>query len=49
MYKARHKISKTPRCIKKLSKKDLGEEEKKQLVKEVAILRELVRNGFIYC
>jgi len=41
VYKARHKLSKTIRCVKKLSKKDLSEEEKTKLVEEVAILKTL--------
>jgi calcium-dependent protein kinase len=34
-------MSKATRCVKKLSKKDLTEEEMKSLVDEVSILREL--------
>merc|ERR1712050_399501 len=41
VYKARHKLSKTLRCVKKLSKKDLTEEEKDKLVEEVSILKKL--------
>jgi len=41
VYKARHKLSKALRCVKKLSKKDLSEEEKTKLVEEVAVLRSL--------
>lgn len=42
VYKARHKLSKTPRCVKKLTKKDLTEEERKKLIEEVSILKNLV-------
>merc|ERR1711935_1188753 len=41
VYKARQKLSKALRCVKKLSKKDLTEEEKNKLVEEVAILKSL--------
>jgi len=41
VYKARHKLSKTLRCVKKLSKKDLTEDEKMKLVEEVSILKTL--------
>ena len=39
VYKARHKTTKVVRCVKKLSKKDLTEDEKLKLVEEVSILR----------
>jgi calcium-dependent protein kinase len=41
VYKARHKLSKALRCVKKLSKKDLSDEEKTKLVEEVSVLRSL--------
>lgn len=41
VYKARHKLSKALRCVKKLSKKDLTDDEKAKLVEEVAILKTL--------
>ena len=41
VYKARQKLSKALRCVKKLSKKDLTDEEKLKLVEEVAILKSL--------
>lgn len=41
VYKARHKLSKALRCVKKLSKKDLTEEEKEKLIEEVSILKTL--------
>lgn len=41
VYKARHKATKATRCVKKLSKKELSEEEKDKLVQEVAILKNL--------
>ena len=41
VYKARHKTTKVLRCVKKLSKKDLTEEEKLKLVEEVSIQRNL--------
>lgn len=41
VYKARHKLSKTLRCVKKISKKDLSEDEKLKLVEEVSILKTL--------
>ena len=41
VYKARHKTTKVVRCVKKLSKKDLTEDEKLKLVEEVSILRNL--------
>lgn len=42
MYKARHKLSKAARCVKKLSKKDLTDEDRAKLIEEVSILRKLV-------
>lgn len=42
VYKTRHKVSKAIRCVKKLSKKDLTEEDKEKLVEEVTILKNLV-------
>lgn len=41
VYKARQKMSKALRCVKKLSKKDLTDEEKVKLVEEVSILKNL--------
>lgn len=41
MYKARHKQTKALRCVKKLRKKDLSEDEKAKLIEEVSILKEL--------
>lgn len=41
VYKARHKVSKSIRCVKKLSKKDLSDEDKEKLVEEVTILKNL--------
>ena len=41
VYKARHKLSKALRCVKKLSKKELSDEEKIKLVEEVSILKTL--------
>lgn len=41
VYKARHKTTKVIRCVKKLSKKDLTEDEKLKLVEEVSIQRNL--------
>lgn len=42
MYKARHILSKTARCVKKLSKKEFSEEDRTKLIEEVSILRKLV-------
>ena len=41
VYKARHKTTKAVRCVKKLSKKDLTEDEKAKLLEEVVILKNL--------
>ena len=41
VYKARHKTTKALRCVKKLSKKDLTEDEKAKLLEEVVILKNL--------
>jgi len=41
VYKAQHKLSQAIRCVKKLSKADLTEEETLKLVEEVAVLRRL--------
>ena len=48
VYKARHKLSKALRCVKKLSKKDLTDEDKAKLVEEVLILKNLVRFKLIW-
>jgi hypothetical protein len=45
VYKARHKLSKAARCVKKLSKKDLSDEDRAKLIEEVTILRKLVNQG----
>ena len=42
VYKARHKLSKAARCVKKLSKKDLTDDDRAKLIEEVSILRKLV-------
>lgn len=47
VYKAKHKLSKATRCVKKLSKKDLSDEEKEKLIEEVSILRKLVRGSLM--
>jgi len=41
VYKAKHKGTGTIRCVKKLSKEDLTEDEKRKLIDEVKILRSL--------
>lgn len=38
-------MSKAARCVKKLSKKDLTDEDRAKLIEEVSILRKLVRAG----
>ena len=40
-FKARHKITKQIRCIKKLKKKDFKKEEQEKLIEEVLILKDL--------
>ena len=40
-FKARHKITKQVRCIKKLKKKDFKKEEQEKLIEEVLILKDL--------
>lgn len=42
VYKVRDKATKLFRCVKKLNKRDFNEEERKKLVDEVKILKELV-------
>lgn len=36
-----HKQTGTKRCVKKLSKRDLSDEDKAKLIEEVSILKEL--------
>lgn len=40
-FKAKHKITKQIRCIKKLKKKDFKKEEQEKLIEEVLILKDL--------
>lgn len=37
VYKAQHKLTGAIRCVKKLSKQDLTEDEAQKLVEEVAV------------
>lgn len=41
VYKAQHKLSSAVRCVKKISKQDLSEDEAQKLQEEVAVLRKL--------
>ena len=40
-FKAKHKLTKAIRCVKKIPKKDLADEDQKKLIQEVTILKTL--------